>query len=150
MLITNKICYLACKLWPLNLIGMVPLCLGGIFSTDLTKAMLCRSPLFLVYVRKEPSFCIKRCLSESQQYNNEYPFCKSMPKRKSAMGSLSHMTKSAKFEICYLEVKSCISYGRHGWPICGQGSLLQAVYRSCSNLQSCCIYLCAVISLRMM
>ena len=93
MLITNKICRFFCKLWPVNLIGMVLLCLGGIFSIDLTRAMLCRSSLFLVYIRKELCLCIKRYLLESQQYGKEYHFSKSMPKIKSALGSLSHMTK---------------------------------------------------------
>ena len=55
----------SCKLWPLNLIGTLVLCPCGIFNVDVTNAMLFRSSLFLVYVRKEPSLSIKRCLSES-------------------------------------------------------------------------------------
>ena len=57
----------SCKLWPLNLIGILPLCMGRIFSIELIRAMLCRSSLFLVYARKELSLCTKRCLPESQQ-----------------------------------------------------------------------------------
>ena len=145
MLITNKNATWSCKLWPLNLIGTMPLCLGGIFSVYLNRAILCRSSLFLVYVRKEPSICIKRCLSESQQYNNEYHFCKSMPKRKSASCSLSHMKKYAKIwnllsrgeELLFLW-KTWVTH------LQSIGSLLQAVYRSCSDLQSCCMCLCAL------
>ena len=41
------------NLWPLNLIGTRLLCVDGIFSIDLTSPMLCRSSLFLAYVRKK-------------------------------------------------------------------------------------------------
>ena len=56
MLIANKYTTWSCNLWPLNLTGTMPLCLGGMLIIDLTSALLCRSSLSLVYVRKELPF----------------------------------------------------------------------------------------------
>ena len=42
--------------WPLILIGMMPLCLGGILRVDLTIPIVAFCSQFWVYVRNLPSF----------------------------------------------------------------------------------------------
>ena len=76
------------KLHPIILIGMTPLCLGGIFKVDFTTAILGCCSQFLVKVKNEPSLCMHNCLSESQQYDQDHLFWMSMPNAISVSGNL--------------------------------------------------------------
>ena len=55
VVITDEISMVALKLCLLMVIGIMPLCLGGIFKVDFTTAMLCCCSQFLVYVKNKPS-----------------------------------------------------------------------------------------------
>ena len=79
--------------WPLILIGMMLLCLGGILSIDLTIPIVTFCSQFQVYLRNLPSFCMQQFFSLSQAYDSENFFCISMPKIISVSGNLSQMIK---------------------------------------------------------
>ena len=49
------------KLCPLILIGMTPLCLGGIFKVDIMLLLKASS-----VGKNDPSLCMNNCLPESQ------------------------------------------------------------------------------------
>ena len=88
----------AFRLYPLMVIGMMPLCLGGVFKGDFTTQ-------FLVYIKNEPSCCMNNCLCEFQLYDRDYLFCKYKPNKISVSSSLSHMTNV--WENLKLAIQKC-------------------------------------------
>ena len=59
----------------------------------------------LVYIKNEPSLCMNNCLCESQLYDREYLFCKSMPNKIFVCSSLSNMTNV--WENLKLAIQRC-------------------------------------------
>ena len=60
------------KLCPFIVIGMMPLCLGGILKVDFTTVILCCCSVYGVPVKNEPSLCMNIYFSESKLYDKEY------------------------------------------------------------------------------